>query len=60
MTDRRSLERRLADLEDDADESEDMEIIMRDTVIETSWSADRDDREVPTSSVTRFSIDGGE
>lgn len=59
MTDRRSLERRLTELESDAG-TEDMEITMRDTVVQTPWSDGRDDREAPASSVTRFYIDGGE
>lgn len=52
MMDRRSLEHRLAELESD-DGTEDMEIIISDTVVETPWSADRDDREVLPAGTTQ-------
>lgn len=52
MTDYRSLERRLAALENDG--TEELEIIMRDEVVETPWEPDGGSAPVPGVTETRY------
>lgn len=53
---RREIERRLDELEDE-NVDDGTEIIIRDTVVETPWSAD--DAETGDTTVTRLRWDGG-
>lgn len=54
---KRSLERRIEELENDANEADDFEIVIYRTVVKTEWSDGRDDPPEPGTTATRYYYD---
>ena len=54
---KRSLENRISELEADAEEADDFEIVIRHTVVRTPWSDGRDDPPEPGTTATRYYYD---